>query len=154
MVMVVLIGIVIAVPASSWVVVGCLILLLHYICSCRKHPQLFPADEVVKVTNTGSRDADDVVLGFLTPPSAGKDGVPVKVLFGFQRVHVKAGASATVTLYPSLMDFTRVALDGQFSVHSGEYGVHFGVVESHAFGMGYVEGAPISATQSSIKYYV
>jgi hypothetical protein len=29
---------------------------------------------VVNVTNTGSMDADDVVLGFMVPPGAGKDG--------------------------------------------------------------------------------
>ena len=37
----------------------------------------------VNVTNTGSVDADDVVLGFLTPPGAGEDGVPLQSLFGF-----------------------------------------------------------------------
>ena len=45
----------------------------------------------VNVTNTGSVDADDVVLGFMTPPGAGENGVPLKTLFGFERVHVKAG---------------------------------------------------------------
>merc|ERR1711907_709615 len=45
----------------------------------------------VNVTNTGSVDADDVVLGFLTPPGAGTQGIPLKSLFGFERVHVKAG---------------------------------------------------------------
>jgi uncharacterized repeat protein (TIGR01451 family) len=40
----------------------------------------------VTVTNTGNVDADDAVLGFLTPPNAGKDGMPIKTLFGFERV--------------------------------------------------------------------
>lgn len=47
---------------------------------------------MVNVTNSGEMDADDVVLGFLVPPNAGKDGVPLQTLFGFERVHVKAGA--------------------------------------------------------------
>ena len=45
----------------------------------------------VQVTNTGSVDADDVVLGFLEPPGAGDKGVPLQTLFAFERVHVKAG---------------------------------------------------------------
>ncbi|CAE7387994.1 BXL6 [Symbiodinium necroappetens] len=112
------------------------------------------AEFVVKVTNIGGRDSDDVVLGFLTPPSAGKDGVPLKILFGFQRVHIKAGATATVTLYPSMLDFTRVSPDGHFSVLAGEYGVHFGVAETHAFGMGYVEGQRILGAESPTRYFV
>ena len=111
-------------------------------------------DQVVKVTNIGGRDSDDVVLGFLTPPSAGKDGVPLKILFGFQRVHIKAGATATVTLYPSMLDFTRVSPDRHFSVLAEEYGVHFGVAETHAFGMGYVEGQRILGAESPTRYFV
>ena len=67
----------------------------------------------VAVTNTGSVDADDVVLGFLTPPNAGTDGAPLKTLFGFERVHVKAGETVQVYLYPQLTDFSHVALDGE-----------------------------------------
>lgn len=33
---------------------------------------------MIKVTNTGKMDADDVVLGFLVPPGAGTDGVPLQ----------------------------------------------------------------------------
>lgn len=34
----------------------------------------------ITVTNTGMVDADDVVLGFVKPPGAGKDGVPLQSL--------------------------------------------------------------------------
>lgn len=34
----------------------------------------------VNVTNTGSVDADEVVLGFLKPPGAGVGGVPLQTL--------------------------------------------------------------------------
>ena len=51
----------------------------------------------VNVTNTGSVDSDEVVLGFLTPPGAGQNGVALKTLFGFQRVHVKAGETPPAT---------------------------------------------------------
>ena len=40
------------------------------------------AEYAVNVTNTGSVAADDVVLGFLSPPDAGADGAPLKELFG------------------------------------------------------------------------
>ena len=33
----------------------------------------------VNVTNTGAVDSDEVVLGFLVPPGAGMEGVPLQV---------------------------------------------------------------------------
>merc|ERR1711953_1638436 len=99
----------------------------------------------VNVTNTGGRDADDVVLGFLTPPGAGKNGVPLKQLFGFERVHVKAGETTTVLLYPSHTDFAQVNIDGQFKVLPGEYKAHFGVQETAPHGMGYVQAGRVTA---------
>ena len=47
----------------------------------------------VNVTNAGNVDADEVVLGFISPPAA--NGRPLKQLFEFTRVHVKAGQTAT-----------------------------------------------------------
>jgi uncharacterized repeat protein (TIGR01451 family) len=93
----------------------------------------------VTVTNTGTVDADDAVLGFLVPPSAGTGGVPLQTLFGFERVHVKAGESKTVYLYPSLSDFTQVDADGKRYVHAGEYTIRFGEPRSGAMGMGHTE---------------
>ena len=109
----------------------------------------------VKVTNTGDKDADDTVLGFLIPPDAGKDGIPLKILFGFQRVHVKAGATETVWLYPNMLDFTTVGREGHFKLHPGEYRVHFGLPESVPFGMGFVEDK-LSAWESepTVAYVV
>jgi hypothetical protein len=52
----------------------------------------------VNVTNTGTMDADDAVLGFLVPPGAGVDGVPLQQLYAFNRVHVLAGKTVTVEL--------------------------------------------------------
>merc|ERR1712194_56376 len=104
----------------------------------------------VNVTNTGGKDADEVVLGFLTPPGAGKNGVPLKVLFGFERVHIKAGETATVFLYPSLLDFAQANIDGKLEAVGGEYGVHFGVAETLAHGMGYAEAGIIFASLGQI----
>jgi len=92
----------------------------------------------VDVTNTGSLDADDVVLGFISPPSAGKGGVPLKSLFGFERVHVPAGQTVTVFLYPALADFSTVDVGGERLAQAGEYTVSFGVRET-ASRMGFLE---------------
>ena len=96
------------------------------------------ASYLVNVTNTGTIDADDVVLGFLRPPGAGIDGVPLQTLFGFERVHVKAGQTVSVYLYPSLSDFTQVGSDGIRRVLAGEYTVAFGIRQTAAHGMGYI----------------
>jgi hypothetical protein len=96
------------------------------------------APYVVNVTNTGAIDADDVVLGFLRPPGAGVGGVPLQTLFGFERVHVKAGQTVSVYLYPSVSDFTQVGSDGIRQVLTGEYTVAFGIPQTEAHGMGYI----------------
>jgi beta-glucosidase-like glycosyl hydrolase len=93
----------------------------------------------VNVTNTGSMDADDVVLGFLVPPGAGTNGIPLKSLFGFERVHVKAGATVTVNLYPALTDFALTSLNGTKWAATGEWAVKFGVQETAKHGQGYAE---------------
>ena len=53
---------------------------------------------VVYVTNIGSMAADDVVLLFLVPPNAGADGVALKDLVAFDRVHVAVNATVSVAL--------------------------------------------------------
>ena len=92
----------------------------------------------VNVTNTGSIDADDVVLGFLVPPGHGAGGAPLRYLFGFERVHVRAGETVTVWLYPRLADLTLVGRDGARSSQPGEYTAEFGVHTTAAHGMGFV----------------
>ena len=94
---------------------------------------------MVNVTNSGSMDADDVVLGFLVPPNAGKDGAPLQTLFGFERVHVKAGETVQVNLYPELTDFAHTMLDGTKQAVAGEWTVKFGVQETAQHGQGYAE---------------
>ena len=112
---------------------------------------------VINVTNTGTVDADDVVLGFISPPGAGTDGLPLKELFGFERVHVKAGQTTTVWLYPAMTAFSQTSRNGERTPLSGEYRVSFGVGESARLGMGFAEtsiaarpsGTSIAAQRSS-----
>jgi hypothetical protein len=93
----------------------------------------------VNVSNTGTMDADDVVLGFLVPPNAGHDGTPLQTLFAFERVHVKAGATVRVNMYPALNDFALTLLDGTKRAVEGEWTVKFGVQEAAKHGQGYAE---------------
>ena len=61
----------------------------------------------VEVRNSGSVDADDAVLGFISAPGAGTAGAPIRELFGFERVHVAAGQTVRVWLSPSLMAWSK-----------------------------------------------
>ena len=93
-------------------------------------------DGKVTVSNTGGVDADDAVLGFLVPPGAGKDGVPLQTLYGFTRVHVKAGQSVTVSIPAQYTDFSVVGRDAGRRALAGTWTARFGVA---APGMGYAE---------------
>ena len=97
------------------------------------------ADYYVNVTNTGAVDSDDVVLGFVVPPGAGQDGVPLQELFGFERVHVPAGATVTVYLGAQGVRFTQPDAAGVRHARAGEYKVRFGVASTAAHGMGFAE---------------
>ena len=102
-------------------------------------------------TGSGGSAACVQVLGFLAPPGAGERGVPLQTLFGFERVHVKAGESVTVWLYPALTDFAIADLDGHRAPLPGQYTVRFGVKEAAAHGMGFAEVAlTATATDPSL----
>ena len=93
----------------------------------------------VNVTNTGAVDSDDVVLGFIVPPGAGANGVPLQELFGFERVFVPAGQTVTVYLGAQGVRFTQAGEDGVRRTLRGEYKVRFGVRETVAGGGGFAE---------------
>lgn len=103
----------------------------------------------VQVTNTGAEDADDVVLAFAAAPGAGSNGVPKQELIGFERVRVKAGESATVTVQPELSLFSQVDEKGNRYPVSGEYRVWFGLKATESLGMGYAE-TTVKATTEAI----
>ena len=97
------------------------------------------ADFFVNVTNTGAVDSDDVVLGFLVPPGAGVDGVPLQELFGFERVFVRAGETVTVYLGAQGLRFCQAGADGVRRFLAGDYLARFGVRETLAHGGGFAE---------------
>jgi len=104
-----------------------------------KSLQTVAADFYVNVTNTGSVDSDDVVLGFLVPPGAGVNGVPLQELFGFERVFVPAGQTVTVYLGAQGVRFTQANSDGVRVALPGKYIARFGVQATQAGGMGFAE---------------
>ena len=71
------------------------------------------------------------------------DGQPLKTLFGFERVHVKAGETVTVSLYPQLTEFAATGKTGQMELLSGVHTVSFGVAVAATLGMGYAT-APVT----------
>ena len=89
----------------------------------------------------GTVDSDDVVLGFIAPPGAGTGGLPLQTLFGFERVHVPAGETVSVWLYPALTEFAHAAPSGERVPLAGEYKVWFGSAAAAKHGMGYVEAS-------------
>jgi len=99
----------------------------------------------VNVTNTGLVDSDDVVLGFISPPDAGQDGAPLSTLFAFERVHVKAGQTVQVFLYPALAHFTHLDEFGALTALPGKYAVRFGVEATLKGGGGFVDAGEITA---------
>ena len=79
----------------------------------------------VTVKNTGSRDGDEIVQLYIRDVSASM-ARPVKELKGFQRIHLKSGASTRVTF-----DITREQLqfynhDLKLVVESGDFSIMVG----------------------------
>jgi beta-glucosidase-like glycosyl hydrolase len=91
----------------------------------------------VNVTNTGSVDARDAVLGFLVPPGAGSNGVPLQELFGFDKVLVPAGQTVTVYLGVQARHLTVVNKDAERVAVPGTWKLRVGVENDQ--GMGFVE---------------
>ncbi len=90
-----------------------------------------PVTISVRVTNTGTRDGEEVVQLYLTHMQQ-KIRVPLRALKGFQRIELKAGESKTVTFKLSTANLSIVNKDGnlyqpktaiQVSVGGGQPGV-------------------------------
>lgn len=81
------------------------------------------------VTNTGARDGDEVLLVYFSPSSAlgrlhDPRTVPLKKqLIAYQRVHVAAGATTTITfkITPEMLALSDAA--GVRAVYPGDYGL-------------------------------
>lgn len=79
----------------------------------------------VKVTNTGGRDADEIVQMYIRD-LVGSSARPVKELKGFERISLKAGESKTVsfTITPELLKYYN--FDLEYVCEPGEFHVMVG----------------------------
>jgi beta-glucosidase len=77
-----------------------------------------------EVTNTGTRDGDEVVQTYLTFPQL--PGAPIRALRGFTRVHVPAGKTLYVQLKLDPRDLSYVNEAGDRLVGAGKYRVSVG----------------------------
>jgi len=86
-------------------------------------------DVSLTIKNTGAMDSDDVPQVYLGAPSVIPDGVqfPVRVLAGFDRVHIPAGVSRNITLYvaPRQLQYWSTR-DGKWVTASGKRTVSVG----------------------------
>jgi beta-glucosidase len=83
-----------------------------------------PANAEVTVTNTGSREGDEVVQLYLTFPDV--KGAPLRALRAFRRVHLGPGQSQRVQLTLNPRDMSMVSEAGKPLIAEGKYTVSIG----------------------------
>jgi beta-glucosidase len=80
----------------------------------------------VEVANTGSREGDEVVQLYATPPASSQPQ-EIRALCGFRRVHLKPGEHRTVTLSVPTIALRRWDVQAKaYSVAPGEWTVAAG----------------------------
>jgi len=100
------------------------------------------------VTNTGSVSGDEVVQLYLSHP--GIEGAPVRSLAGFQRIHLEAAASQTVSFTLRDRDLSIVDESGIRKVLPGPVDIWIGGGQPGAGpGQSETRGARTSFTISS-----
>ena len=83
-----------------------------------------PVDADVTVTNTGKAAGDEVVQLYLKFPAV--KGAPLVALRGFERLHLKAGASQKVHFELKDRDMNMVNEDGNPIIAPGDYTISIG----------------------------
>jgi beta-glucosidase len=76
------------------------------------------------VTNTGARDGDEVVQLYVSHP--GQKAAPIRALARFDRIHLKAGETKTVTFVLDSRALSTVDADGSRSVKPGKVDLWLG----------------------------
>ncbi len=81
----------------------------------------FPSDSPItvttRVTNTSKLPGDEVVELYISHPNT--DGAPIRALVGFQRIHLNAGGSQSVSFLLSPRELSIVTPAGQREVPAG-----------------------------------
>ena len=101
-----------------------------------------PLTAEVKVTNTGTREGDEVAQLYLSFPNV--EGAPLRALRGFKRVHLKPGESQTVQFDVKDRDLSIVTEAGEPIIAEGKYSVCIGGGQPNA-------GAPSVAGTFQVK---
>jgi len=83
-----------------------------------------------RVTNTSAIPGEEVVQLYISHPSV--DGAPIRSLVGFQRIHLDAHASQTVTFTLTSRELSVVAADGTRSVPAGTADLWIGSSQPNA----------------------
>ncbi len=96
----------------------------------------------VTVTNTGTREGDEVVQLYLSFPNV--PGAPLRALRGFQRVHLEPGESQKVHFALKDRDLSMVTEAGEPIIAEGTYSVSVGGGQPHT-------GAPAVAGTFEVK---
>jgi len=94
------------------------------------HPENLASYLTVTVTNTGTIAGNDAVLAFSVPPNPGKDGAPLKSLFGFERIYLSPGETKTVTFPVPASALTLADKGADFHPVVGEWTYQVGVGEN------------------------
>ena len=84
----------------------------------------------VAVTNTGQREGDAVVLAFFRPRSAALGPSSAKLksqLWAFERVHLGAAKSTTLTFDATARDLMLVDEQGERRIATGDFELRFSV---------------------------
>jgi len=79
----------------------------------------------VTVRNVGERDGDEVVQLYLEQPGAGETA-PLRKLVGFERIHLRAGETATVRFELGEQALRQFTEEGEPVVRAGDYTLHAG----------------------------
>ena len=78
------------------------------------------------VTNTGSRDGDEVVQLYVSHPQNGNTRVPLRALKGFKRIHLAKGESKTITFTLSPEELALVDNKGNLVQNAGQVELYIG----------------------------
>jgi beta-glucosidase len=78
-----------------------------------------------KIKNNGGRDGDETVKLYLVPKAM--IGAPLRILVGFEKIHLHKGETKTVQVAIAPRQLSLVLPDGSRSVHPGEYELYLGV---------------------------
>ncbi|HTM82298.1 MAG TPA: glycoside hydrolase family 3 C-terminal domain-containing protein [Asticcacaulis sp.] len=102
----------------------------------------------VDVTNSGQMDGDEIVQLYLSHP--GQNDVPIRALARFDRIHLKAGETKTVSFTLDSRALSTVNPDGSRSVRPGKVNIWLGGGQpDQRSGLGKAPGVSASLTITS-----